>query len=127
MRWWLGHADRRVWTCMPAVGWAGQGLCRQQWAKDNVAAGASQPTICLLSVASGLAAGSSSLASPSAAIPLNSLATPPVLHCTAGYTPYEFIDFTDIALKHELVTKVDRPIRWAGCWRARQWVGCLLG
>ena len=35
-----------------------------------------------------------------------------------GYTPYEFIDFTDIALKHELVTKVDKPIRWAG------WEGC---
>lgn len=31
-----------------------------------------------------------------------------------GYTPYDFIDFTDIPLKHELVTKVDRPVRWGG-------------
>lgn len=29
----------------------------------------------------------------------------------AGYTPYDFIDYTDIPLKHELVTKVDRPVR----------------
>lgn len=32
----------------------------------------------------------------------------------AGYTPYDLIDFSDIPLKHEVVAKVDRPIRWAG-------------
>lgn len=30
----------------------------------------------------------------------------------AGYTPYDLIDFSDIPLKHEVVAKVDRPIRW---------------
>ncbi len=32
----------------------------------------------------------------------------------AGYTPYDLIDFSDIPLKHEVVAKVDRPIRWGG-------------
>ncbi|KAL4420738.1 hypothetical protein ABPG75_010394 [Micractinium tetrahymenae] len=48
----------------------------------------------------------------------------------AGYTPYDFIDFTDIPLKHELVTKVDRPISevyalWADRLNWPDWFGMI--
>ncbi|PSC70811.1 cyclase dehydrase [Micractinium conductrix] len=38
------------------------------------------------------------------------VAAPDGIEGRAGYTPYEFIDFTDINLKHEVVTRVDKPI-----------------
>ncbi|KAL4451345.1 hypothetical protein ABPG77_009417 [Micractinium sp. CCAP 211/92] len=48
----------------------------------------------------------------------------------AGYTPYDFIDFTDIPLKHELVTKVDRPVSevyalWADRLNWPDWFGMI--
>lgn len=48
----------------------------------------------------------------------------------AGYTPYDFIDYTDIPLKHELVTKVDRPVSevyalWADRLNWPDWFGMI--
>lgn len=39
---------------------------------------------------------------------------PPPLPSAPGYTPYDLIEFSDIPLKHEVVAKVQRPIRCAG-------------
>ncbi|EFN50851.1 hypothetical protein CHLNCDRAFT_141763 [Chlorella variabilis] len=48
----------------------------------------------------------------------------------AGYTPYEFIDFTDIQLKHELVARVERPISevyalWENRLNWPEWFGMI--
>ena len=37
--------------------------------------------------------------------------THPTPHTRSGYTPYEFIDFSDVPHKHELVATVGKPIR----------------